>query len=208
MIETVEYREICIRISTGEVTHIAQEIRRTTLEQWNLAHQRYGSPAVAPTIDESDTPAVRFARAVLELAKQMLPIDGSLVPIAFLLLPDRGLAPIVLNFADSTEKFLVWARVASDVARLGATAVVVVAESWFAPFDPVHPDRRAADAPERREAITVNAISQDGEDLAITQLFSRSEGKIIFEDAFDDTSGRSAFLDPIKRVWNKSAPER
>lgn len=206
MIDTNEYRAIRLRISSGELVDLQRHPVQIEPEDLHLAQERYDLSSLVGSVGKDDPDRLRvFAKTILEIAKRILLADKALVPFVFLLLPSKQCNLIRLQFDDRTEKYLIWSAVAADVERTGATAIVTVAESWFAPFDESNPLRPAGELPERKELISVDAISEAGEEISMLQFFERTGEQIQLGDLVSEFRGHAYYLDPIRRVWSKKA---
>jgi len=146
------------------------------------------------------------AEWLFETAKQVLSTDGYHSLMVFLRLPGGGRKLLQLTPADRAEKFLHWDEVATEVEKTGADSLIVISESWFAPFDAEHPDRPAAESPERKEVLAVDAESADGETFSLMVEFCRQAGEIKFKEAAPVKYAQGGYLEPIRRAW-KTRPQ-
>ena len=107
---------------------------------------------------------------------------------------------------DRADKYLLWDKVATEVERNGAEAILAISEAWFAIFDPKNPNRHAGDDPQRREVLHLVAESETGENISLTSVFHRKQDGIEFEPTMREIGierERLAMLEPVRRVWDK-----
>lgn len=200
MIATQELRTACVNARTGQLLQLLQ--RPSVPIPSDVVQARYGLPDLSSLRKRTGSSLRDMAEYLFGFGKQILERDGFHHPIVFLI-SDKEIHTRSLEFEDQMEKYLIWRSVAADVERLGVNRVIGISESWFAPFDSDHPERRAVDSPDRSEALDLCAASEDGERYSITCLFERIEGKIVFgETITDETDGINIFV-PIYHVWRK-----
>jgi len=123
--------------------------------------------------------------------------------MVFLRLPAGRRKLLELSPADRAEKFLHWDEVAREVEKTGAGSVIVISESWFAPFNAEYPGRPAAQSPERKEVLAVDAESAGGETFPLMVEFYRQAGEIKFKEATPVKYAPGGYLEPIRRVWTR-----
>lgn len=202
MIATEWSRTQWLKLPTGEFLHPSfSEIEGIPLDE---AIARYGLASTLKAKKDKAKDLLGFGEVLFEQAKRIFQVDGYLITTAFLILPDKKVMVIQLMPEDREDKYVLYARLASEVERMGANAVIFISENWMAPFDPKFPDRPAIDSPERLEALGLDAISSSGEEFGLACLFKKHNGLIEFEDTVSLDKISSFFLAPVKRVWLKN----
>lgn len=139
---------------------------------------------------------------LFKVAKLLLEVDGHHITNVFLHLPNRQLTSIQILPENQTDKYLLWVNIANEVKRLGALAVITVAECWFAKYDSRFPERHARDCPDRQEALNVSGITQSGEEFHLTAIIRREGSKTFLEEPFA-MNDKANFFDPVRRVWEQ-----
>lgn len=201
MLDADSYRTVHIKLGTGELS-----VMRTTrlpsppVDQLEEIGQRYGGlPDMPPSGGQRSLRAeVTFW---MEYAKKVLQRDGYHIQIALLIRTNESVELVRLESEDRAEKLLNFRELAREVERVGADVVIVIGESWLAPFDPGFPDRPPAESPDRIEVLTVDGINSSDEQESISVRFDRENGQIKFEGLADLEIRRSNYLDPVRRVW-------
>src|SRR5262249_45615922 len=147
-----------------------------------------------------------IAAAFGEIAKRMLRQDGRLQPIVFLF---RGVQLVQVSaviFEDQPEKFLVWQRIADDVARTGAEGLIFIGEASLASPEKAIRGVRPTDTPGREEVIHVVAVKATGEVQSLFTPFSRGwfgRIKVGETEEFDEVAFN--FVAPVRAVWRARA---
>lgn len=203
----VEFRTARLNLATGrflthrETTMNAIGLRQRAVDRYDLSRFQ---PATSPD-------PFRVAERALELAKVMLQRDGGLATVAMLLGATGELfGSYQLVHDDQQEKHLMMRKVAVEVQRTGATAVVLIAEAWLARPDTVPSGGRAADAPDREEAVLVHVATADGRARSMGHRFRRNDDKIIFDaepwtNDHDEASAALTLgvLEPVRAAWRR-----
>ncbi|MFY1593086.1 hypothetical protein [Micromonospora sp. WMMD737] len=197
-------RALHVDLKSGyEIAEIRVPIGITTEEQVRGAVEKYGMD-----FDPGSGDAIARVPNLLKTAKMVLSVDESHHTFAYLLIDDRVVAQLPMQFPNQETKRLALQRLADEVRRESANGLILVGEQWVA-F--VHPDedfnapgfKPARDRPDREEAITVTAMTKDGRLLQAFSIFKDRGGKRTFdEDNFTDLGGAIPnFLLPVARVW-------
>jgi hypothetical protein len=136
------------------------------------------------------------------IAKKLLAIDGYHHPMAFVS-TDNGIPhPFQFHMEDRAEKHLLFIELAKMVEQLSAISVIVIGEMWVASFDPSHPDRHAANAPNRTEALYIAGCNKCGDSCCIITPFTRNDDKIVFSESSSiQQNAPLNFFNPIRKVW-------
>ena len=110
---------------------------------------------------------------------------------------------------DRSEKYLIWSKVADEVKRNGAKAIIAISEAWLGKQDPKFPDPPAGESPDQNEALHLCAASADGVEFSYICHFKRIDGSIVFgeTDIIEDKKA-SLFLEPIRKAWGISEKPR
>ena len=124
------------------------------------------------------------AMTVMRIAKDNLQKDGFLEACG-LIFTTSGLAKTIeFKFKGLKQKRKIQANFRFEVMKLGAVAIIVVMETWFASLPDMPSDltKSLAEYPRRKEAIVIEASSMIGTRVLMIQPFHR-EGSVI---AFDE----------------------
>lgn len=200
MIATQELRTACVKARTGQPLQVHRTPWRLIPPEVVRSH--YGALKPLSLRKRTGSRLSDLAELFFGHAKEILERDGCHQPMICLL--SKKEAHIrSLAFRDRAEKYLMWRSVAAEVERLGATTVIGVSESWFAPFDPQHPERHAVDSPDRTEALSLIAASEGGERASITCQFERVDGKIVLGETIKDADDGIGMFLPIYQVWSR-----
>ena len=148
-----------------------------------------------------------IARWFLDRAKAILSADGYHVIVVALFPNDNAPHFMELQPDDQADKYVLMRKLATEVKRIRAHTIVLVAEVWVAKFDKNHPFRHAVEAPDRTEAINVIAASRTGRSVVLTLPFERIEKKISFSEAEDVAidQGNINLLSPVLQAWKEMA---
>lgn len=166
---------------------------------------RYG---VKPTevYGAGDGPEERL-RGLFATARKMFEKDGHHMTIAFLLRQDKPVGLRELRPGEHGHKYLMMRSLAHDVIIHGADAVIVISETWSAPFDPANPMRRAVDAPDRVELLTGTLVRKLGEPLHLAAQINREGETAKLDATVEQPSGAHFLFAPVYQAWGKPVPE-
>jgi hypothetical protein len=98
-------------------------------------------------------------------------------------------------------------RIADEVRRGEATAVVVVGEAWTAP----HASAQVGGPAESLEAgdiLFVAAINAGRDELTLETPVRRDEAQRVTLGETETTRTSSVFLNPVRRLWGLNQTER
>ncbi|MBD3343747.1 MAG: hypothetical protein GF401_01640 [Chitinivibrionales bacterium] len=139
-----------------------------------------------------------FQKARLICAK-----DGGHVTIVMLL--KDGAPGKIINLQPETrsDKWILWSQVAAEVKRVQVDYVICISEIWTAPYDPDNPNRHAVDAPDRKEALSLSAVSFADEQYHIFCLLERKGKRISLGKTIYVKEKNSHIFDPIRKVWQQ-----
>ena len=203
MVSLSRYRSVYIKLSTGEFIAPQTKFEEMPEGIGDIAKKRYDLQDF--TRSNSSNPLTLSERAgqFFEIAKKILKKDGHLNHIVILFLPNGQTRMLTLDLKDRSEKYLGFSQVAEEVERTGAHALINIAESWIARQDPSNPNQTATDSPDRLEAITLSAISSQGEEYNLLARFEHQGENIDIGPTQEAEGMGSSALDPIRRVWAK-----
>ena len=184
----------------------AETFGRGSVEKWREGvEERYGAVPELPAEIQTETldGAVTF---YLETAKWLLKHDKHLASFVFAHSSDRkSLIVLQLIMEDRAGKHIAIRRVASFLSKQRIEWALLVGESWVASFDPnVLPTKHAAELPNRREAITVEGVSANGNFSNRYVEFSRCGDTIVFGDEKADHDPVNIMLPILKAIRQAS----
>jgi len=126
-----------------------------------------------------------------EDARRTLETEGSYAQRVSLYLPGQEWISMVLTPADKQDRYHLWQRVATEVRRTGAEAVLTIFEM-------------SGRRPSEGQRLVLSAESADGRHRTFSASIERRAGQLNFgRTRFDEDGRRWYFLDPIREVWNK-----
>lgn len=147
-------------------------------------------------------------RGLFATARKMFEKDGYHITIAFLLREDKLVGIKELRPGEHGHKYLMMRSLSHEVVIHGADAVIVMSETWSAPYDPAHPMRRAADAPGRIELLTGTMVSKGGEPLYLSAQITREGEKAKLAPTVERRGGAHFLFAPIYEAWGKPVPKK
>lgn len=200
MLDANIYRTVHVKLGTGEIGFLrkSRPIQPSPEKVAGIV-ERYGFD---PEKLAQKPQTLREEVAMyLNMAKGVLAADGYHQQIAFLH-SDEDVQLVQVASADRADNLANWQFVAKEVEKVGAHTVIVIGESWFAPHDPAHPNRPAAESPKRIEVLSVDGINEKGEEEKAMVPFTREGERIVFGET-QHLPGHTFYLDPIRRVWTR-----
>jgi hypothetical protein len=205
MVATEELRTVIVNLRTNEILERKVVPIVSTSDSREEARKRYRF-----NVDELPRPTssdpLDLVPFYMEIAKGILKRDKWHAEFAFLLHPG-GLATLTARPADQQEKYLFMNDVANEVRRLGATGVVLIADTWWLENpDDLPKGKRPGEVKERREGLMVMGLRSDGERRVRFTSYRRRLGRIQFDDAVEVGADQSFFLAPVLRAWGLSVP--
>ncbi len=202
MVRSNEDRALWIRLSTGEVAEWEQHNVDEDSHSRDEIIARYGNDVLEMDGDTS-ADLLSLAKTNFVRARRLLEVDGNHALIAILISPTSA-GIMQLKPDDQADKYRMWRHVADAVARHDATIVIVIGEAWEAVFEDGQNVGHAADSPNRIEALTLDAISKEGEQISIHASFTRKSGRIIIDESKIRGKPISLnYLEPIRKVWEQ-----
>ncbi|MEH0195817.1 hypothetical protein V7S57_08775 [Caulobacter sp. CCNWLY153] len=205
MIGHADSRTLDIWLATGAPVEFETIERRLDLSEALKLEARYGvKPAGVFGVDNA--PEERL-RSLFATARKMFEKDGHHIMIAFLLRQGKPVDIRELRPGEHGHKYLMMRSLAHEVVIHGADAVIMISESWSAPYNPAKPMRRAADAPDKIELLTGTLVTKVGEPLYLVAQIRR-DGRAVKLDTTVERQGGSHYLfAPVYEVWGKPVPK-
>jgi hypothetical protein len=168
---------------------------QSTLEGEEGRPELSSDPAGTGVVEEPGAPVkkdpLRRTAWYFEDARRQLAAGGNYAQRVSLFVPGQEWVSVVLAPADLQDRYRLWSRVAHEVERTGAEAVLTIFEAS---------GRRAGES----QKLVLAAESLDGRHRTFSATVERRGGQIHFgRTHFDEDGRRWYFLDPIREVWNK-----
>ncbi|HEY8692170.1 MAG TPA: hypothetical protein VIR57_05450 [Chloroflexota bacterium] len=153
-----------------------------------LTDDRAGSEFEEPDQPPKPDPLRRMAW-YFEDARHKLTAEGSYGQRVSLFVPGQEWISVVLTPADKQDRYHLWSRVAHEVRRTGAEAMLTIFEAT---------GRR----PGEGQRLVLAAEAADGRHRTFSASIDRRGGQLHFgRTRFDEDGRRWYFLDPIREVW-------
>ena len=159
-----------------------------------VAHYNLGLALVGQNKEQEA--ATEFAKAVelnpdFEDARRKLQTDGAYDQRVSLYLPGQEWISMTLTPADKADRYHLWSRVAGEVDRTGAEAILTIFEM-------------SSRKPAEGQRLVLAAETADGRHRTFSASIERRGSQLNFgRTRFDEDGRRWYFLDPIREVWNK-----
>ncbi len=186
----------------GEMSRKAEVARRT---RYGEVFEREPPPPVAanPTVEE-------YATRFHEIGKKLLTVDGYHQTIAWTFRGDEWIGQFVLDPEDEQDKIVNVRLLASEVDKVGADAVLITSEAWFAEavhrLDPRF-ELRAAERRDRQEMLLTLLLRRSGDHREWATIFTRNaaDGSIQFGHTHSaaKNSHELHLYTSIVRVWER-----
>lgn len=146
-------------------------------------------------VEEPDQPLkkdpLRRVAWYFEDARHKLEAEGAYEQRVSLYVPSQEWVSMVLTPADKQDRYQLWGRVAREVERTGAEAVLTIFETT---------GRR----PGEGQRLILAAEAADGRHRTFSAGVERRAGQVHFgRNRFDEDGRRWYFLDPIREVWKQ-----
>ncbi len=187
----------------AEVSPVSTSQELPSARRIEALEAHYGEGALQEFRKSGEENLEEKAGRFFNTAKHMLCTDGYHNSIV-ILSSQRGEGAVhQLNPADQKEKYVLWRRMAEEVAHEGYDEIIAISEAWFAPVDPQGPSTRAADSPDRQEGLSLVAATADGEEISLSCEFERTPSGIICGETRKLYGRHANFLAPIREAWTK-----
>jgi hypothetical protein len=164
--------------------------------------RRYGS-LPEPVPEEADRP--EKARLLHEQGRRFVIVDKQHIQIVWLLRGRSIVGHFILEPEDHRDAYLGMERVAADVNRLGADALIVSSEVWEALVvdeDDPRANMRATEREDRRESFLTYLVQRDGTTETWRSGISRSEtNEVTLSDAERAQTPTPTLVRPVLEAW-------
>ena len=147
-----------------------------------------------------------LAHWVNERARETLASDGEHALMFFLVGGDGQIRPQLVDATTRDEMPEALNRIADEVKRGEATAVVVVGEAWTAPSESVQAGG-VAESLEARDILFVAALNAGGGELTLETPVRRDDDQSVTLGETQTTDTHSLFLNPVRRLWGLNQAE-
>jgi hypothetical protein len=194
-------RTVYVKLATGKSGSIKMataEFDKTDIinaaKKYDISNEYPQKYAEAESLKEK-------CELLLELAKKMMKKDGSLANVALLSKSGKIILPYSVDADDRAGKFVIWENIAKLVRQTSADCVLVAGETWFTTIDTNSVPLPLDYYPNRQEAVTVYAASEDGDEFHIASEIIRDGDLIIFGDNLEIESIHANFFEAVRQVW-------
>lgn len=205
MIGHEDSRTLDIWLATGQPLEFEEVKHEVDISEAPVLEERYGLNPRQMYADSGDTHD--HARALFAAARRMFEKDGYHITVFIFLRNGKPAAmPHELRPGEHGHKYMMMRTLAHEGKRIGADAAILISESWTAPFDPANPYRRVADAPDRREVLTLTAVSKTGEPLHMQAEILRENGNVTLGETCEHIGGSQYAFASFYEVWGRPIP--
>lgn len=144
--------------------------------------------------------------ALFKTARVMLEKDGHHITILFYFKGKTMLGMTELRPAEHGQKYIMLRNAAYDLVRKGADTVIMIGETWRAPFLPSNPFRRAGDAPEREEFLVATLARKLGDPVQFSARMTRKDGRVTAESTHVLRGGSHFIFASFYEAWGRQIP--
>jgi hypothetical protein len=198
MMAADDYRQQWIDLKSGAYLQLRSKSYKFNPRKIRKIKRRYDMSLID---GKSPTSLEEWVWHLWRMARHMFERDGHHIQISFMLHRNDLLDLRQMEAASHRELYPFFRSLANEVARRGATEVIVISEIWIAPFDPAQPYRRAELSPERGEGLQLSAVSANGEQINLFAPITRNSKKAKLGETEVDRTRVARFLAPITAVW-------
>jgi len=199
-----EPRSLLVRLLDGHHLSVNQLQVPTEKLPTEDARAHYGPvPAAPDSLKHNQKDLRENCNYFFSLARMVMEKDGYHNPFAFLFLPNGQIQFARFDPTDRIDKLLIWRKIAQDVERLRAYAVISISEVWMAKFDPENPGLSPSDSPKRDEGLALDAVNSIGEYVGFHARIYRTSGEVILGETQDVSEGTPLYLGPVREVWKR-----
>ncbi|HEV3035991.1 MAG TPA: hypothetical protein VGX72_14525 [Solirubrobacteraceae bacterium] len=155
----------------GEQTllrHTTEAVERAGAEALEQAADRYGIRDGQHELLPGQ-PLAEQASTAHNLARRILEVDGNHATFAWLYRDQSRILTLMFEFEDQQDKIVKIRRIAQEVQRTGADAVLFTGEMWIASevdADDQRFELRAGERADRAEGLVTYLLRRDGEHLS------------------------------------------
>ncbi len=168
-------------------------------------YKKVFSSGVIPTT----TDPFEFGEILFRTAKDILKRDGYHINLLFTQSPDLKWTMTSPMFEDQVSKHIFWNDVATRVKADGIISIVFLGECWVGSSEVMRETGlRAAQQPNRKEALTVDIFTSELQSKSLQVLFHKNKlGKIIFDGETRDYDNDMSvgYIKPIADIWIENA---
>lgn len=213
MVDDGEFRSIWVKVSTGAASILdtisSASITKDFRDPANQAAviEKYGIADIPP-LPKTGNELRDMATYFFEMAKTMLKVDGHHVFAVMLFTQSKKFVFLELRPEDQSDKYRMWRRVASDVKRMQASALICISEAWTATIQQGQPFQHAAEVPNRGEALHLIAASEDGDGFVFSASFNRVGEEIVIHETEEHGLDTVNSLAPVLSAWKEMAAAR
>lgn len=193
-------------LATGQPMELKQETVEIDREQAEDVAGRYGLDPKEMFLSKDPTPETML-NDLFATARKMFSVDGYAISTAFLLIGARPVNMTQMAVQEHGEKYLVMRTLASNVIKYGADGVILIGESWSAPYDPKNPYRRPVDAPEKKEYLSATLVTKAGDPILLHALITRAGDDVTLGDTKTFRNQAQISFAPIYAAWGRAVPD-
>ncbi|MFD9049836.1 hypothetical protein [Streptomyces zaomyceticus] len=199
-------RDLVGHFSIADGTHLKESVERIRVDESaaRAANEGYGGLL----FPEGD--AIARVPLLMSVARRVMEKDGVHGTFAFCLRGDEVTSMRLMQFENQGAKHLAFESLADEVESSRADGVLIIGEMWMAVQ--TEAEKRmgtfilpAREGPDRREGLSVYAVTRDGRYANQVCFVERTpDGKPRCGEPFEvgDADGMNTFL-PIKERWKR-----
>ena len=109
---------------------------------------------------------------------------------------------------DQAQKYLLLRKVAHEVTKHCADAVIGLAEIWRAPADRLKPFQRAVDSPAREEALAANLVTKHEDPIHFTATINRDPESLTLGETHVERDQALFSFAPVYEAWGRPIPNQ
>jgi len=204
MIGHADARALDVWLATGEPFEFEVVSQKIDLRDMPKIKAKYGS-VPEEIYGESAVPEDRL-RSIFAAARKVFEKDSYHCTIAFLMREGVPVNIAELRPEEHGHKYLIMRNLAHEVVKHGIDAVILLGETWYAPFDPEKPMMRAADSSNRKELLTGAVVSKLGEPLYLSAEIKRRKKRVSLGPTIESLGGAHFNFVPLYEAWGKPIP--
>jgi hypothetical protein len=157
-------------------------------------------------INVENTNIFKVAEKLNEIAKRVLVKDRYHRSMYFLHIPEIDLQLITIMPKDQTEKYAFMRKIAEEVERTGADAIIDIHETWItSDIEAVERGVPAGETVNKKEALTVSVFTKEGENRSYITLFTRGIiGNIKLQNTIVQNNDIFTYMNPVLKIWKKN----
>lgn len=203
MVNLATYTEVSLNLADMEPIGLRNHIVSRDEEMERQAIERYGKPERYAALLKDARDAIGAVDAFILAGQQILAVEDDLAVLAVYFADGK---PISMEGGKSQDHYgkVLWAdSVAATALKLGATGVLISADSWYARVTHTALDQLPlAERSDRRDALSVVAVTKDGRLLSKSLPYERKDdGSAIFGQVNSGPAGHLRYLDPLRKAW-------